>query len=682
MKLLRITLLSLALLSYFTSIAQIVNPVKWSWKAEKTATDEYKLIFTAQIDKGWHTYSQFQGNDGAVPTSFKFTANPNITIVGKATEVCAKTHEGIDPVFEVYQKSFEEKATFTQVVKVKANTTLKGELEYMVCDDKTCLPPDQKAFSFELTTDAVGEKKNELVETSIAINPLLENNTDDNGLDKTDAIAAASTNPLSEYYTQFFDKSRFGAAINDCGTKEAPITTWLAVVLGFGGGLLALLTPCVFPMIPLTVSFFTKRNEAGSKGKFESVFYGLSITFIFFLLAMPFLVFNVSPNTLNAIATNIWVNLAFFVIFIVFAFSFFGYYEIALPSSLANKVDSASNTGGLIGIFFMALTLVIVSFSCTGPILGTLLGSMATTPNGKLNLVVGMVSFGFAMGLPFTLFAFFPNLLKTLPKSGSWMDSLKVVLGFVELILALKFLSNADLVGHWGLLKREIFLGLWAILGLLIVLYLLGVLKMKGNEKPNLKSPVRLVFAALFSFFTVYSIWGLTGKDLSLFSGFLPPNYYSIVAKENQCPNNFNCYKDYDEALTAAKRENKPLLIDFTGYNCANCRRMEENVWTDADVSKLISEQYILVSLYVDDYEKMLPDSMHYVSPFNGSKRNSYGHKWSDFQTQVFNTNTQPQYVLVSPDEKLLNTPWNGYDADAAKYKAFLECGLNAVEKK
>lgn len=454
------------------------------------------------------------------------------------------------------------------------------------------------------------------------------------------------------------------------------------MVLGFGGGLLALLTPCVFPMIPLTVSFFTKRNEVGSKGKFESVFYGLSITLIFFLLAMPFLVFNVSPNTLNAIATNIWVNLAFFVIFIVFAFSFFGYYEIALPSSLANKVDSASNTGGLIGIFFMALTLVIVSFSCTGPILGTLLGSMATTPNGKLNLVVGMVSFGFAMGLPFTLFAFFPNLLKTLPKSGSWMDSLKVVLGFVELILALKFLSNADLVGHWGLLKREIFLGLWAILGLLIVLYLLGVLKMKGNEKPNLKSPVRLVFAALFSFFTVYSIWGLSGKDLSLFSGFLPPNYYSIVAKENQCPNNFNCYKDYDEALAAAKRENKPLLIDFTGYNCANCRRMEENVWTDADISKLISEKYILVSLYVDDYEKILPDSMHYVSPFNGSKRNSYGHKWSDFQTQVFNTNTQPQYVLVSPDEKLLNTPWNGYNADAAKYKEFLECGLNAVEKK
>lgn len=664
-------LLSFVFMTY-VSFAQIVNPVKWSWKAEQKSEGEYKLIFTALIDKGWHTYSQFQGNDGAVPTSFKFDPNSNLKLVGKTSESCAKTHEGIDPVFEVYQKSFEEKVVFEQVVKVTSPTTVKGELEYMVCDDKTCLPPASLPFSFELIVgNTDNQKKND---TAVTIG----NTSEDTSINSPSEQAAIS---LQDYYKQFFNKERFGTAEVDCGTKEEPITTWLAFILGFGGGLLALLTPCVFPMIPLTVSFFTKRNEKNTRGKFESVFYGFSIMFIFLLLALPFLVFNISPNTLNAVATNIWVNLAFFVIFIIFAFSFFGYYEIALPSSLANKVDSASNTGGLVGIFFMALTLVIVSFSCTGPILGTLLGSMATTPNGKLNLVVGMVSFGLAMGLPFTLFAFFPNLLKSLPKSGSWMDSLKVVLGFVELILAFKFLSNADLVGHWGILKREVFLIAWVIFGGLIVLYLLGILKMKGSENVNLKSPIRLFFIALFSFFTLYSAWGIPGNDLPLFSGFLPPNYYSLRAKATQCPNDFNCYKDYDEGLAAAKREGKPMLVDFTGYNCANCRRMEENIWTDAAVSKRITEDYILVSLYVDDYEKKLPDSLHYVSPFNGSKRTSYGHKWSDFQTLCFNTNTQPQYVLISPNEKILNTPWNGYDADAKKYKEFLDCGINELKK-
>lgn len=665
-----ITLLS------FSSFAQILNPVKWSWNAEQVSDNEFDIIFTATIDKNWHTYSQYQGNDGAVPTSFKFEANPNVTLVGKTTETSPKIHEGIDPVFEVYQKSFEEKAVFTQRVKLKASTKLTGSFEFMVCDDKTCLPPDTKTFSIELNLGkSKVQKKNDGGEVVTTVG--------NDSSSQSESYANAHNSSLSNlnaYYQNFFNKEKFGTATSDCISKEESITTWLAFILGFGGGLLALLTPCVFPMIPLTVSFFTKRGENKSKGKFESVFYGFSITFIFFLLALPFLIFDVSPNTLNAIATNIWVNLAFFVIFIVFAFSFFGYYEITLPSSLANKTDSASNMGGLVGIFFMALTLVIVSFSCTGPILGTLLGSMATTPNGKLNLVVGMVSFGLAMGLPFTLFAFFPNLLKSLPKSGSWMDTLKVVLGFVELILALKFLSNADLVGHWGILKREIFLVLWSLLGLMIVLYLVGILKMKGSQNANLKSPVRLFFTLIFSAFTLYSAYGLTGKDLSLFSGFLPPNYYSVFPKKSQCPNDFNCFKDYDEALAYAKVQNKPLLVDFTGYNCANCRRMEENIWTDPEVYKIINEQYVLVSLYVDDYEKKLPDSMKYISPFNSSARDSYGHRWSDFQTTCFNTNTQPQYVLISPDEKLLNTPWNGYDANAGKYQTFLECGLDGMK--
>lgn len=668
-------LLFLFSLVSFSSIAQIVNPVHWNWKAEQIGANEYKLIFTATIDAGWHTYSQYQGNEGAVPTTFTFEKNNQVELIGKTSETSPKVHEGMDDVFGVVQKSFEEKAVFERKVKVKANTTLKGSVEYMVCDDKICLPPTTVDFSFDLK---VGEKNEETVEISTT-----KTDTINQSQPTTNASTSSATGnqQLSPYYQHFFDKEKLGTVAAECTAKEEEITTWLAFLLGFGGGLLALFTPCVFPMIPLTVSFFTKRNENKTKGKFESVFYGLSIMLIFLLLSLPFLIFNLSPNTLNAIATNIWVNLFFFLIFIVFAFSFFGYYEITLPSSFANKVDSASNVGGLVGIFLMALTLVIVSFSCTGPILGTLLGSMATAPNGKLNLVVGMTAFGLAMGLPFTLFAFFPNLLKSLPKSGSWMDSLKVVLGFVELILALKFLSNADLVGHWGILKRELFLALWAILGLAIVLYLVGVLKMKGNENIKRVSIVRWFFVMFFAGFTLYSASGLFGNPLSLFSGFLPPNYYSFAKKQTNCPNELSCFHDYDEGLAYAKAHNKPILLDFTGYNCANCRRMEENIWTEPNVYKTINENYVLISLYVDDYEHKLPDSMQYISPFTGTLRTSYGHKWSDFQAICFNTNTQPQYVLLSPDERMLNTPWKGYDADAEKYLEFLQCGLNEVNK-
>lgn len=659
------------LLTSFSSFAQIVNPVHWTWKAEPLSENEYKLIFTATIDAGWHTYSQYQGDEGAVPTTFTFEKNGQVELRGKTSETSPKTHEGMDDVFGVVQKSFEERVVFERIVKVKSNTTLKGSVEYMVCDDKTCLPPNTVEFSFDLKVGEKNEEDSKAVATPEKTDTLPGNNTQ----------PIANNTQLTPYYQHFFDKEKLGTVAAECTAKEEDITTWLAFLLGFGGGLLALFTPCVFPMIPLTVSFFTKRNENKTKGKFESIFYGFSIMAIFLLLSLPFLLFNLSPNTLNAIATNIWVNLAFFVIFLVFAFSFFGYYEITLPSSLANKVDSASNVGGLIGIFLMALTLVIVSFSCTGPILGTLLGSMATAPNGKLNLVVGMTAFGLAMGLPFTLFAFFPNLLKNLPKSGSWMDSLKVVLGFVELILALKFLSNADLVGHWGILKRELFLALWAILGLAIVLYLVGVLKMKGNENIKRVSIVRWFFVMFFAGFTLYSASGLFGNTLSLFSGFLPPNYYSFAKKQTNCPNELSCFHDYDEGLAYAKAHKKPILLDFTGYNCANCRRMEENIWTDPNVYKLINENYVLISLYVDDYEKKLPDSMQYISPFTGTLRTSYGHKWSDFQAICFNTNTQPQYVLLSPEERLLNTPWKGYDADAEKYLEFLQCGLNEVNK-
>jgi len=665
-----------------SSHAQIVNPVHWTWRAEQVSGDEYKVIFTALIDKPWHTYGMYIQEGGPVKTSFAFDKNPDVELIGKMTESGTKVKEGVDDVFGINVKLFEEKAVFEQRIKLKNSTTLKGSFEFMVCDDKSCLPPDTKKFELPITK--ADSKKKVRIEidsprSKASPKPLSTAASIDTPAATASATPdTANTSGLSPYYRHFFDTQKFSKPTNECGQKEEPLTTWLAFILGFGGGLLALLTPCVFPMIPLTVSFFTKRSENKAKGKFESIFYGFSIMLIFFLLALPFLIFNLSSNTLNAISTNMWLNLFFFVIFLVFAFSFFGYYEITLPSSFASKVDNASNVGGLIGIFLMALTLVVVSFSCTGPILGTLLGSMATSPNGKLNLIVGMTSFGFAMGLPFTLFALFPNLLKSLPKSGGWMDSVKKILGFVELILAMKFLSNADLVGHWGILKREIFLGIWVLLGGALFLYLIGVIKFKSEGHSNNKAPIRIAVALLVLGFTLYSGYGALGNDLPLLSGFPPPNYYSIFAKKTECPDDLSCFHDYDEALAYARRVNKPIFIDFTGYNCANCRRMEENIWKDQSVYLRMSQKYVIVSLYVDDYQRKLPDSIIYASPVNGEKRSSYGNKWSDFQAICFNTNTQPQYALISPDEKLLNNTWKGYDADAHKFQDFLDCGLDA----
>lgn len=662
--------------------AQIVNPVHWSWKAEQVKDEEYKVVFTALIDKPWHTYGMYIQEGGPVKTSFTFDKNADVELLGKMTESGPKVKEGMDDVFGINVKLFEEKAVFEQRIKIKNPTTLKGSFEFMVCDDKSCLPPDTKKFSLEISkTEAKKKpltKSDTLANAAAPAAPISGQKADSGQASKKAADDLAANGTLSAYYRHFFDKTRFAKAVNDCGQKEEPLTTWLAFVLGFAGGLLALLTPCVFPMIPLTVSFFTKRGEDKARGKFESVFYGISIMLIFFLLSVPFLVFNLSSNTLNALSTNMWLNLFFFIIFLVFAFSFFGYYEIALPSSFATRIDNASNAGGLIGIFFMALTLVVVSFSCTGPILGTLLGSMSTAPNGKLNLVVGMTSFGLAMGLPFTLFALFPNLLKSLPRSGGWMDSLKKVLGFVELILAMKFLSNADLVGHWGLLKREVFLGVWVLLGLALFLYLIGVLKFKSETGANYMAPARVAVMAVVLAFTLYCAYGAAGHDLPLLSGFPPPNYYSVFERKTQCPDDLSCFHDYDEAVAYARKQNKPIFIDFTGYNCANCRRMEENIWKDQSVYQRLSQKFVLVSLYVDDYQRRLPDSLNYVSPVNGEQRSSYGHKWSDLQAICFNTNTQPQYALISPDEKLLNSTWKGYDPDPRKFQGFLDCGLDA----
>jgi thiol:disulfide interchange protein DsbD len=427
-------------------------------------------------------------------------------------------------------------------------------------------------------------------------------------------------------------------------------------------------------MIPLTVSFFTKRSESKSKGRVDAFFYAFSIVFIYFLISVPFLVFDISPDTLNEISTGAPLNVVFFVIFVIFAFSFFGFYEITLPNFIANKADSASNVGGFIGIFFMAVTLAVVSFSCTGPILGSLLVGALSSASGKLNLVAGMTSFGLALALPFGVFALFPSLMKSLPKSGGWLNTVKVVLGFIELIFAVKFLSNADLVAHWGILKREVFLGLWVLLGVGLFTYLIGKIKFP-HETPVAKlSPLRIASALVALLFTVYSAYGIPGNDLQLFSGFPPPKFYSLIETKSAIEPIKN---DYEAALAKAKAENKPLMIDFTGWACVNCRKMEENVWTDVEVMKRLSERYVIVSLYVDD-KKELPESEQVMSDFFKGKRiKTLGNKFSEMQAKNFGSNSQPFYALISPDEKLLNEP-RGYTPDVKDYLLFLDCGWSA----
>jgi thiol:disulfide interchange protein len=479
--------------------------------------------------------------------------------------------------------------------------------------------------------------------------------------------------------------------VNSCGgtgiqTEESGGNGLLTIfLLGFLGGLVALITPCVFPMIPLTVSFFTKKATTKKKGIFNAVMYGFFIFLIYVLLSVPFyFIDSASPEILNSVSTNPWLNVAFFAVFIFFALSFFGLYEITLPSSFTGKADSKAGTGNLLGIFFMALTLAIVSFSCTGPILGSLL--VGSLNGGAVQLTAGMGGFGLALALPFALFALFPNWLNSLPKSGGWLNSVKVVLGFVEVALAFKFLSNADLVKHWGLLKREVFIGIWIIVGIGLTLYLFGKIKFPHDSPIKKLSKARMALAILIGAFTIYLIPGLTNTkaaNLSLISGFPPPLYYSVYKSGNDCVLNLNCSRDYEEGLRMAKEQNKPMLIDFTGYACVNCRRMEENVWSKEDIFKIVSEKFVVVSLYVDDKKKLPAAKQFTYKSKDGTEKEivTVGDKWATFETENFKNNAQPLYAIVSTDEILLNNPV-GYTPDVSEYKKWLECGLEAFDKK
>ena len=668
-----LTLLAL-LLSVFGS-AQIQNPITWTYSQKQLSDSTTELLFTATLEDGWHLYSQKTPDGGPLPTEFSFLSDKSYKLIGKVKE--PKVKVVFEEVFGVDVHFFEEHiVTFKQTVLNYSNQELvvKGTINGMTCKDEVgCIPMDEQVFSFKLKGRSVDTNTGSVVIDTATVAVVTPVDTLEKG-----AVASAESGDCKDLVIEGLQ-----ADTTDDASSES---YWFIFLLGFGGGLVALLTPCVFPMIPLTVSFFTKSAKNKRKGMFMAIVYGLSIAGIYTLLAVPFIAFKVPPDTLNEIATSSALNVVFFVIFVAFAISFFGYYEIQLPSSLANKADSASNTGGLLGVFFMAITLALVSFSCTGPILGSFLaGTLATNPD-PYNILFVMLGFGSALGLPFALFAMFPAWLNSLPKSGGWLNSVKVVLGFLELGMALKFLSNADLVEQWGILKRETFLVIWAILAFGLALYLLGLIRFPHDSPLKKRGAFRVGLASLFFVSGVYFTTGIFGANLELISGFPPPMFYSYAnggakqedagGDDSHCPQGIPCEHDFYVALERAKAEGKPLLIDFTGWACVNCRRMEEGVWVDPEVKKLMSEEYVLVSLYVDE-KKELPAEEQFTSCITGKDVKTVGNKWSNMQVVNFKTNSQPQYILLSPEGKLLAEPV-GYTS-TENYLSFLKSGLNKI---
>ena len=645
--------LILVVFSFFLGFSQSDdNPAIWTYEAEKITDTEYNLIFKADIYEGWHIYSQFTDENGSLPSEFTFEkAGEDYELVGTTAE--SETLVEYSDIFEVDETFFKEKAVFTQRIKLlnPEVNQITVDLFYQICKE-VCIPKDE-IFHISLTGEEI---------------VVAEQHVDQRSLDMSAAL--------------MLDLKNKELLVNgDENAVNEKSGLWTIFVLGFLGGLIALLTPCVFPMIPLTVSFFTKQGANRSKGIANALLYGFFIVLIYFLLSLPFHLFDsVDSQILNTIATNVWLNLFFFLIFIFFAFSFFGYYELTLPSSWANKMDSASSkVGGAFGIFFMAVTLAIVSFSCTGPILGGLLGSTALAEGDvATNLSMGMTGFGVALALPFGLFALFPTWLNSLPKSGGWMTTVKVTLGFLELVLAFKFLSNADLVGNWGIFKREIFLGIWILLFVLLSLYLFGILRFPHDGPKQRLSAGRKLTAVLSTAFAVYLIMGLSKiTDLKLLSGFPPPQFYSIFETESDCPLGIDCFKDFDKGIAHAKQLNKPVLLDFTGWACVNCRKMEETVWSEPDIYPILKEEYVLISLYIDD-RKELPVEEQFDFKYESGrvkKINTVGEKWGTFQTLNFNAASQPYYVIMSPDLEILNTAVQYTDRET--YKEWLKKGVS-----
>ena len=631
------------------------NPVTFETQVNNLGEDKFELVTNATIEKGWRLYSQNLPKGGAIPTEFIFDkSSSSFNLLGSTNE--SKSISKFDPIFNMEQTYFEFKSTFTQeILLLKEIETINVKIAYQACDDIVCIFREADLI-FNIDGSKLEIENEDL--TSLVFN---------------------ENNPL---YVEFKDKELL-STVSDSSNSFSSNSYFNLMILGFIGGLLALLTPCVFPMIPLTVSFFS-NSSSKSNSKFNAFLYGFFIISIYLALSIPFhFLDSIDPEILNSISTNATLNIIFFIVFILFAFSFFGFYEITVPSSWINSIDSKSNSiGGFIGIFFMALTLVLVSFSCTGPILGSLLVGSISSQGGAIQLTIGMLGFGLALALPFTIFALFPNLLSSLPKSGRWMNTFKVILGFLELGFAFKFLSNADLVEHWGLIKREIFIGIWFLIFLLMSIYMLGFFRFP-HETMNLKTSrfnISLGFIFLGTALYLFPALLPSGSDKArLLSGFSPPSFYSVYQKSNDCPLGLNCFKDFDSGLSYAQSQDKPILLDFTGWACVNCRRIEENVWTDPEIFKIINEEFVLISLYVDDRKDLDPENQITLKYKSGKTKfiKTIGDKAATFQAINFKSASQPYYVLISSDLRILNKPIQYTSKD--NYLSWLKEGLNSL---
>ncbi|WP_028375505.1 protein-disulfide reductase DsbD family protein [Leeuwenhoekiella sp. MAR_2009_132] len=637
------------------------NPVQWQAEVQKLDDATYALILNADIEKDWHVYSQFTDPDGSLPIELEFlNVAADFTLEGPTKE--SETHTEYSDVFEVDETFFTDDATLTQNIKITKEdlSVVKLILKYQVCKE-VCIN-EEKYIVFDLKAGK--------------------------------GLVLEDFNAFKDYDTIERNVEKITPVQEEIKLEEKQ-GLWTIFFLAFASGFLALLTPCVFPMIPMTVSFFTKQSKNAATGRRNAILYGFFIVIIYVLLGtLVTAIFG--ADALNALSTNVWFNIIFFVLLVVFAISFFGAFEIMLPNSWANAVDRKADRGGVFGIFFMALALAIVSFSCTGPIVGTLLVQAAS--EGGLAPILGMLGFSLAIAIPFALFALFPGLMNSLPKSGGWLNSVKVVLGFLELALAFKFLSNADLVLQAHLLEREVFLAIWIAIFGALALYLFGKIRLSHDTPIDHISSGRLVFGLFVMAFTIYLIPGLWGAPLKLISGFPPPMNYSespygvgymkggtgattseMPEEAELGPYQLITFTDYDAGMAFAKAENKPVLLDFTGKACVNCRKMEERVWGEPQILSKLQNDVVLISLFVDLKEK-LPEAAQYVSETTGKRIQTVGNKWSDFQIKKYQINAQPYYVLLTPDGNELNTPI-GYTPEVDEFEAWLEEGIAAFNK-
>lgn len=705
-KLRSVLLATLMLLFAVSATSQILEPVRWSFSKKELGQNDYELKFKASIDTHWHLYSQDIPEGGPRPTSFNFETESGYELIGNTKE--PKPIEEMDPNFEMVVKYFAEEATFTQKVKTTTDEplVLKGYVNFMCCDDKRCLPPSDVDFAFTFN----GATQEAALHEEDSQSPVLDVNT----IEESDnTVSATGKQDQSATEEEILDKPETTGSGSLTGTTDKSL--WLFFAFSFLAGLAAILTPCVFPMIPMTVTFFMHDKKSKGSGKASALVYGFSIIAIYTIVGTVVAV-TLGANFANFLSTHWLPNVFFFLIFTFFAASFLGMFEITLPNWMINKADQKADKGGLIGAFFMAFTLVLVSFSCTGPIVGAIL--VASAGGEVLTPIIGMLGFSLAFALPFTLFAFFPSWLANMPKSGGWLNSVKVVLGFLELALGLKFLSIADQTYHWGILDREVYLALWIVIFALLGFYLLGKLKFANDSDSKFISVPRTLLAIVTFSFVVYMIPGMFGAPLKALAGYLPPQQthdfdLNEVVRDNaklavtaaggtgtlasggtnkslcedpkysdflHLPHGLEGYFDYEQALSCARKLDKPIFIDFTGHGCVNCREMEANVWSDPKVLKRLRDEFIIAALYVDDKTK-LPEPEWIKSTYDNKWKKTIGKKYADFQISRFNVNAQPYYVLLDTNGEILIQP-RAYDLDVDEFVHFLDKGIQEFEER